>query len=478
MHRLLPSLLVLASLIFSNCSNESKSDTPAGPPNVILVVVDDLGWRDVGFMGSTYYETPHLDSLSQRSLIFTNGYAGAANCAPSRACLLSGQNTPRHGIYTVASSARGNKKTRKLIPTPNTTTLADSVRTLAEVLQSNGYATCSIGKWHIGDDPTTQGFDINIGGTHAGHPKTYFSPYENPNLEDGPEGEYLTDRLSAEAAYFIRNHREDPFFLYLPYFTIHTPLQGKEGLVNKYEGKKMSGGQGRNPHYAAMIETMDSGIGYIMRTLRSLELEENTIIIFTSDNGGISYLSRQHPLRAGKGSYYEGGIRVPFFVSWPGQVAGGRVSDTPVTLLDLYPTVLDLLNIEKPAGKLLDGISLKEHILHEAAIPERPLYWHFPIYLQAYQVGGDESRDSLFRTRPGTVMRYGDWKLHEYFEDGGLELYNLAADLGETNDLSESNPGKTAELHRMMQEWRENTQSPVPTELNPDYDPAFRPAKR
>lgn len=445
---------------------------------MILVVVDDLGWRDVGFMGSTYYETPHLDSLSRNSLIFTNGYAGAANCAPSRACLLSGQNTPRHGIYTVSPSDRGHKKTRKIIPTPNTKTLADSVLTLAEVLQANGYATCSIGKWHIGEDPTTQGFDVNIGGTHAGHPKTYFSPYKNPKLEDGPEGEYLTDRLSAEAAYFIRNHREEPFFLYLPFFTIHTPLQGKEGLVHKYEGKKMSGGQGRNPHYAAMIETMDAGMGYIMRTLRSLELEDNTIIIFTSDNGGISYLSRQHPLRAGKGSYYEGGIRVPFFVSWPGQVEGGRVSDAPVTLLDLYPTVLDLLNIEKPEGKLLDGISLKEHILRKAPIPERPLYWHFPIYLQAYRAGQDESRDSLFRTRPGSAMRLGDWKLHEYFEDGGLELYNLADDLGETNNLSESNPEKTAELHRMMQEWRESTGSPVPTEPNPDYDPDFRPAKR
>ncbi|PHN02684.1 aryl-sulfate sulfohydrolase [Flavilitoribacter nigricans DSM 23189 = NBRC 102662] len=471
-------LLLFCLLIFSQCADPAETPATSGPPNIILVVVDDLGWRDVGFMGSTYYETPHLDSLSQRSLVFTNGYAGAANCAPSRACLLSGQNTPRHGIYTVSPSDRGNKKTRKLIPTPNTKTLADSVLTLAEVLQSNGYATCSIGKWHVGDDPTTQGFDINVGGTHAGHPKTYFSPYQNPNLKDGPEGEYLTERLSSEAVHFIRNHREEPFFLYLPYFTIHTPLQGKPGLVDKYEGKKMSGGQGRNPHYAAMIETMDSGIGFIMRTLKSLQLEENTIIIFTSDNGGISYLSRQSPLRAGKGSYYEGGIRVPFMVTWPGRVEGGRKSDAPVTLMDVYPTVLDLLDLEKPADKLLDGISLKDHILEGDAIAERPLYWHFPIYLQAYRKGEDQSRDSLFRTRPGTVMRLGNWKLHEYFEDGALELYNLEDDLGETNDLSATNPEKAAELHQMMQTWRESTQAPVPTELNPDYDADFRPQGR
>lgn len=473
MHRFIFGLILFCSLV--SCAESAADPTGDDPPNVILVVVDDLGWRDVGFMGSTYYETPNLDALSQTSLVFTNAYAGASNCAPSRACLLSGQNTPRHGIYTVSPSDRGHKKTRKIVPTPNTKTLPDSVLTLANVLQSNGYATCSIGKWHVGEDPTTQGFDINIGGTHAGHPKTYFSPYQNPKLKDGPEGEYLTERLSGEAVHFIRNHQEEPFFLYLPYFTIHTPLQGKPGLVNKYEGKKMSGGQGRHPHYASMIETMDSGIGYIMRTLKSLGLEENTIIIFTSDNGGISYLSRQHPLRAGKGSYYEGGIRVPFLVHWPDQIKNGRVSETPITLLDVYPTVLDLLGLPKPADKLLDGLSLKNHILEEEAVAERPLYWHFPIYLQAYRKGEDESRDSLFRTRPGTVMRMGNWKLHEYFEDGALELYNLADDLGETNDLSQSNPEKTAELHQMMQSWRESTGAPVPTELNPDYDPGFRP---
>lgn len=479
MHRFIFGLLLLFFCLLTNCTDRTEdTGTTDSRPNVILIVVDDLGWRDVGFMGSTYYETPNLDALSQNSLVFTNAYAGAANCAPSRACLLSGQNTPRHGVYTVSPSARGHKKTRKIIPTLNTKTLADSILTIAEVLQSNGYATCSIGKWHVGDDPTTQGFDVNIGGTHAGHPKTYFSPYQNPNLKDGPEGEYLTERLSSEAVHFIRNHQEEPFFLYLPYFTIHTPLQGKPGLVNKYEGKKMSGGQGRNPHYAAMIETMDSGIGFIKRTLERLDLDDNTLIIFTSDNGGISYLSRQHPLRAGKGSYYEGGIRVPFLVNWPDQIKEGRVSDTPITLLDVYPTMLDLLGLPKSGDKRLDGMSLKAHILDQERVAERPLYWHFPIYLQAYRKGEDESRDSLFRTRPGTVMRMGDWKLHEYFEDGALELYNLADDLGETNDLSQSNSDKTAELHKMMQSWRQSTEAPVPTTLNPDYDPDFRPKGR
>lgn len=464
-------------LLFSACT-DNPDTASADKPNVILIVVDDLGWRDVGFMGSTYYETPNLDALSEQSIVFRHGYAGAANCAPSRACLLSGQNTPRHGVYTVSPSTRGHTKTRKIIPVPNTKFLDDSMLTLPEVFKAEGYVTTAIGKWHIGEDPTSQGIDINVGGNHAGHPKSYFSPYNNPNLEDGPEGEYLTDRLSAEAVHFIRNHQDTSFFLYLPYYSVHTPLQGKPERVNKYIGKKMSGGQGTNPNYAAMVETMDDGVGYIMRTLKSLELDENTIVIFTSDNGGISYISRQSPLRAGKGSYYEGGIRVPFMVSWPGHIPEGRVSDEPISQMDIYPTLIDLLELERPKGKLLDGISLKNHLMNSEALPERPLFWHFPIYLQAYRAGQDESRDSLFRTRPGSAMRLGDWKLHEYFEDGAFELYNLVNDPGESQDLSVELPDKLAELRGMMQQWRDTTNAAMPSGPNPEYVAGFRPKKK
>lgn len=464
-------LLAIGQCLAFTCTRSGEDPLP----NIVLIVVDDLGWKDVGFMGSKYYETPNLDALSRESFVFRQAYAGAANCAPSRACLLSGQNTPRHGIYTVASSERGNKKTRKLIPTPNIETLADSVVTLAEVLQAGGYTTCSIGKWHIGDDPRTQGFDINVAGTHGGHPRTYFSPYQNKALPDGPDGEYLTDRLATEAVNFIHEHQQAPFFLYMPFFSIHTPLQGKPELVEKYQNKPPLDGQGNNPNYSAMVETMDAAIGRVLHTLDSLGLAENTIFLMTSDNGGISYLSRQTPLRAGKGSYYEGGIRVPLLLRWPGHIPAGKVSEAPVTQMDIFPTLMELLGQQLPKDKLLDGMSLKDHLVNGKAVAERPLYWHFPIYLEAYRKGEDESRDSLFRTRPGTAMRLGDWKLHEYFEDGAWELYNLANDPGELKDLSTTETAKLAEMQTMMRTWRESVQAPVPTALNPGYDPDFRP---
>lgn len=471
MYLLLLPLLFLAA----KCTEEKAPDRP----NIVLINVDDLGWKDVGFNGSRYYETPNLDRLAKESVRFTNAYAGAANCAPSRACMMSGQNTPRHGIYTVGSSERGNAKTRRIIPTPNTLELADEQLTLAEALKTHGYTSCSVGKWHLGDDPRTQGFDENVAGTKAGHPKTYFSPYKNPNLSDGPEGEYLTDRITTEAIDFITTNKEKPFFLYLPFFTIHTPLQGKEDLVEKYKKKEKLDGQGRNPNYAAMVETMDASVGRILAILDELKLD-NTILVFTSDNGGISFQSRQHPLRAGKGSYYEGGIRVPLLIRWKNKIKPAWTTDTPVTNLDFFPTLLDLIGVEKPADKLLDGQSLANVLLKQEQLEERPLFWHFPVYLQAYRVGGDESQDSLFRTRPGSVVRLGDWKLHQYFEDGQLELYNLKDDIGEKNNLASTQADKTTELLQLLEEWRTNTSAPVPTAPNPDYVEGFvpKPKKR
>ncbi len=466
-------LLLPVLFLAAKCTEENAADLP----NIVLINVDDLGWKDVGFNGSRYYETPNLDRLAKESVRFTNAYAGAANCAPSRACMMSGQNTPRHGIYTVGSSERGNAKTRRIIPTLNTLELPTEQLTLAEALKTHGYTSCSIGKWHLGDDPRTQGFDENVAGTKAGHPKSYFSPYKNPNLPDGPDGEYLTDRITTEAIDFIETNKEKPFFLYLPFFTIHTPLQGKEALVEKYKKKEKLDGQGRNPNYAAMVETMDASVGRILTTLDELKLD-NTILIFTSDNGGISFQSRQHPLRAGKGSYYEGGIRVPLLVRWKTKIKKAWTTEMPVTNMDFFPTLLDLIGIEKPADKLLDGHSLANVLLKQEVMEERPLFWHFPIYLQAYRVGGDESRDSLFRTRPGSVVRLGDWKLHQYFEDGALELYNLKEDVGEKNNLASANPDKVAELLDVLDEWRTSTNAPVPTVANPDYVEDFVPKPR
>lgn len=471
-------LIISSTGLLVACSNStqlSQNSSNANKPNVLYIHVDDLGYKDLGFMGSEYYETPHIDALAKSGMIFTQGYASAANCAPSRACLMSGQNTPRHGIYTVSNSERGNTKTRRIIPTPNTLFLTDEQFTLAELFKRAGYATGTFGKWHVTKDPLQDGFDVNIGGTHAGSPGKdgYFAPYnDRPGLAHAPEGEHLTDRLTSEAISFLEQNKEKPFFLYLPYYAVHTPLMGKAELIEKYKRKGMQTGQG-NPVYAAMVETLDTNIGKLMEKLDKLGLRENTLIVFTSDNGGIRAISTQHPLRAGKGSYYEGGIRVPYIFSWKGKIKGGTSSSTPITNMDIFPTCMQMLNM-KLENKVLDGNSLLP-VLHGGSIPDRTFFWHFPIYLQAYSREKDDGRDSLFRTRPGSVILDGKWKLHQYFEDGGIELYNLAEDIGERNNVAELNPTKAAELLEKLNTWRTEMNAPVPREKNPDFDPDFVP---
>jgi arylsulfatase A-like enzyme len=440
-------------------------------PNIIYINIDDMGWKDVTYMGSRFYETPNIDKLASEGIIFTNAYAPAANCAPSRACCMSGQYGPRHGIYTVTSSERGDAKTRKLIPTKNETILPDDNVTIAEALKAGGYTSITLGKWHLGPDPRTQGFDENVGGNTAGHPPSYFSPYKNKSLPDGPKGEHLPYRLTDEALDFIERNASKPFFMYFPFYSIHGPIQTTQELANKYEAK---GGDDLhdNAKYAGMIESVDTNIGRLIAKLNELNLTDNTFILFTSDNGGVNGVTSQEPLRAGKGSYYEGGIRVPMFVKWPSKIKPGSKSDTPVSGIDFYPTLLEVTGTSKPKGKLLDGISIVPVITGKGDLPERPLYWHFPIYLQKY-IGNDSTRDPIFRTRPGSVIRLGNWKLHEYFEDGGIELYNLKDDISENHELSEKYPQKAKELLDMLKAWRKKTGAPVPTELNPKYDEAY-----
>lgn len=446
-------------------------------PNFLFILIDDLGWKDLGCMGSDYYETPNIDKFSKEGVLFTNAYAPAANCAPSRACIISGQNTPRHGIYTVANSDRGDARCRRLVPQPNNVTLPDENITFAEALKTKGYRTASIGKWHVGEDPCTQGIDVNIGGSHAGHPKSYISPYRNKNLPDGPKGEYLTDRLTREAMNFMESSKDQPFCLYLPYYTVHTPLQGKKELIEKYKRKGGKPGQD-NASYAAMVECADANIGLLLKKLDQLGLRENTFVVLFSDNGGLAGISSQQPLRAGKGSYYEGGIREPLIIRWPKKIKGGWVSDEPVSGLDFYPTFLDVANMEKPASKVLDGESLLPLLTHKKHLKREALYWHFPIYLQGVNPLRDQARDPLFRTRPGSVIRMGDWKLHEYFEDGTLELYNLKKDEGETNNVAKTYPGKTKKLLKKLRSWRNNIKAPVPSELNPKFDSEFEKKAR
>ncbi len=459
------SCLSLPALSLNYCGSRQK-------PNIILILIDDLGWKDLGYMGSRYYETPHSDRLASEGMIFTDAYANAPNCAPSRACLLTGLYPPRHGIYTVGSSKRGKSEDRKLIPIENTTTLDPSFVTIGEVLQENGYKTASMGKWHMGEGDTTgpegQGFDVNIGGTRGGHPPAgYFPPYKLPGLENAQEGEYLTDRLTDEALSFIEDNHDRPFFLYLPHYAVHTPIQSKEGMTEKYRQKTGSNGQ-NNPEYAGMIESTDEGIGKIAGKLKELGIDENTVIIFTSDNGGVKGITSAEPLRGGKGMLYEGGIRVPLFIRWPGKIEPGSRCETPVIGLDLFDTIADLAGLAPSLHAHTDGLSLEPVLSQSGSRSERALYWHFPAYLQAYR-NTEGSRDPKFRTRPCGVIRKGHWKLIEYFEDGALELYNLDEDPGETTNLAETHPEKRDELFEMMKLWRKETNAPVPTALNPEY---------
>ena len=442
-------------------------------PNFVLILTDDLGWNNVGFMGSRFYETPNLDRLAKDSVVFTNAYANAPNCAPTRASLLTGQYTPRHGTYTVGNSARGPSRLRKLIPIPNRTVLPSWEVTIAKALKPAGYVSASIGKWHLGRDPesgpVSQGFDLNVGGYEKGHPVSYFSPYRNPFLKDGPKGEYLTDRLTTEAISFIRKNRDRPFFLYFPTYAVHTPLQAQDDVVAKYGKKPRFDGQ-VNPVHGAMVEIVDRNVGRLMAALDELGLAEKTVVFFFSDNGGVKGITSMYPLRGGKGMLYEGGIRVPAFVRWPGVTDGGRQCDEPILGMDLCPTILEMAGVRPPERHTIDGVSLVPLLRGKERLGREAIFWHFPAYLQAaHDMNG--ARDPLFRTRPCSVVRSGDWKLIEYFEDGSLELYNLSEVVGEKVNLAKKLQDKTRELHERLIAWRREIGAPLPTQLNPDYRP-------
>lgn len=462
--RLLAGLLVLCLLPYARLAQSAEA---ARRPNIVFILIDDLGWRDVGFMGSTFYETPNIDRLAAQSMVFTSAYTNGPNCAPTRASLMSGQYSPRHGVYTVGSSKRGKSRFRKLVPTPNKTVLDDSIVTLAESLKAAGYATASIGKWHLGPDPRDQGFDLNVGGNRRGSPGRggYFSPYRNPDLKDGPEGEYLTDRLTDEALRFIEQNRARPFFLYLPHYGVHSPIQAKPELTAKYRDKPASGGQD-NAKYAAMIESVDQSVGRLLKKLDELQLADNTLVVLTSDNGGVGGTTSMAPLRGAKGMLYEGGVRVPLIVRWPGHAKPGSRCDAPVISIDFYPTLLEIAAAPSP-DQPLDGESLIPLLNQTGKLQRDAIYWHFPAYLQAYQGGKGH-----WRTTPAGAMRQGDWKLIEFFEDGRLELYNLADDPGERRDLAEQMPERTQQMREQLQAWRAKLHAPVPTKKNPRYDPA------
>lgn len=435
------------------------------PWNFVFILIDDLGWTDLASYGSSFYETPNLDALAASGIRFTNAYATGPICSPTRASLMTGKYPATLKITDWIPGRRQWQWAKLLVPEFNQQLPLEEV-TLAEALKPAGYVSASIGKWHIGGEgyyPTEQGFDLNIAGTHRGYPPNYFSPYQIPTLEGGEEGEFLTERLTEEAERFMEDNRDRPFFLYLTHFTVHTPLQAKQDVIDKYETKADPEAAQRHPVYAAMVESMDESVGQILEQIEKLGIAEKTIVLFASDNGGLIYegsrkesVTSNVPLRAGKGHLYEGGIRVPMIVRWPGVTEPGTVVDVPVTSADFFPTILEMADLPESAG--VDGESLVPLLRQSGTLGRESIFWHYPHYSNQ---GGE----------PSGAIRRGDYKLIELYRDGKLELYNLRNDIGEENDLAEQLPNRAGQLHRSLKKWRVGVGAAMPKE-NPDYDPA------
>ena len=440
-------------------------------PNFVFIFIDDLGYHDVGYMGTKFYKTPHIDQLASEGMIFTQAYANAANCAPTRASLLTGQYSPRHGVFTVGKSDRGKSKDRRLIPVKNSKTVPLENLTIGEILKSTGYKTAAIGKWNIGNSPEAQGFDLSVSDLSLGFKRGHFNE----------QGEYLTDRLTDEAVKFIHDNSRGPFFLYLAHYAVHTPIEAKKEIIQKYQFTEKDSCH-NNPVYAAMIESVDASVGRVMQILEKLEIAKNTVVVFFSDNGGYGPVTCMDPLRGAKGMFYEGGIREPMIVKWPAKVKSGSACEIPVIGIDFYPTFLEMAGIPVPKDKILDGLSIMPLLAGEKSLNRDALFWHFPAYLQKYNGGMEDARDPLMRTRPVSVIRKGDWKLMLFYEEwmldgqwpaietnNAVELYNLAADPGERINLSTSETKTRDELLNQLLDWLAQIKAPVPDKANSEY---------
>lgn len=482
------TFLLLAFLLIGCTPTENRK------PNVVFILIDDMGWTDTAAFGSPFYETPHLDRLARESMRFTNGYAACPVCSPTRASILTGKY-PAKLRQTDWIPGRGNLNNQQLLQVEDLDYLALEHETLADILGEAGYATAHIGKWHLGagDEylPENRGFDVNIAGNQYGSPPSYFYPYRRTMgrdgdrvyqlsglVEEGAEGEYLTDRLGEEAHRYITGHKDEPFFLYFSQYAVHTPLQAPPELQEKYEARRTplpdsadfayeyAYGAKRpvrtvqnHPVYAGMVESMDASVGRILASLEENGIADNTIVIFFSDNGGLStsegWPTSNLPLRTGKGWLYEGGIRVPMLIKWPGVTDGQQVCDIPVSSVDFVPTILDMVGVEALMPANVDGESLTPLLAEQGAPAREALYWHYPHYSNQ---GG----------RPGGAIREGRYKLIENYEDGSLELYDLENDLGEKNNLASDMPDLAASLQAKLNTWRNQVQAQMPTP-NPDF---------
>jgi arylsulfatase A-like enzyme len=462
-------------------------------PNVLFILVDDMGARDLSNEGSTFYESPNIDRIAHEGVKFTRGYATCQVCSPSRASILTGKYPTNHGITTWIGDSAGeawNKRGRNdsHLPPEYERNLRASEITLAEAMRDAGYKTFFAGKWHLGSEgswPTDHGFNTNKGGWDVGGPRGgFFSPYINPNLESGPDGESLTLRLGQETADFIEAHKDQPFLAYLSFYTVHAPIQTTQALWKKYRDKaekmrlinekerflfdrRLNVRQVQDcPIYAGMIEQLDQAIGTVLNKLDELGLDDNTIVCFTSDNGGVSsgdaYATSNLPLRGGKGRQWEGGIREPFYIKAPRTTKGGSINTTPVNGIDWYPTLLELCGIDIPKKQKVDGVSLVP-LLEGKTIQDRLLYWHYPHY-------GNQGGE------PSSIIMEGDWKLIHYHEDERDELYHLGNDIGERNDLIAKEKIRGQQMREKLDAWLKQTNAKFPTP-DPKFDSAKREAR-
>ena len=428
---------------------------PARQPNIVLILLDDMGYRDVGFAGNRYISTPNIDKIAKSGAVFSQCYASAPNCAPTRACLLTGQYAPRHGVYTVVDDRYApGQPHMKVMSTKGNDELPARTRTVADLLKSNGYATALVGMWNLGrgrngstGSPTGRGFDVYKRPDDVSFGKDAYM--------DG-QGRYLSDALCDEALAWIDQHKSKPFFLYYAEHSVHEPFDPKPALVAKYKAKPPTGlDKGITPEYAATVEAVDASIGRIMAKLEASGLTKDTLVIFTSDNGGLPYVV--NPLRGSKGLLYEGGIRVPGAISWPGVIPAGKTYDEPVASMDIMPTILEAAGVPLPKDQPTDGLSLLKQLKTGASLNRNAIYWHFPCY-----IGKGE---------PMSLLRAGDYKLIQKFAGPTFELYNVRKDPGEEHDLAKAEPAKVEELKKLLVAWQKDTGAFLADKKNEAYDP-------
>lgn len=479
-------LLLIVIIVFSSCKEENKVvGKDDKKPNIVFILVDDLGLHDLSITGSEFYETPNVDRIAKEGLIFNQGYAASRVCSPSRASIMTGKFTARHGITDWIGAASGTdwrkyNRHDKLLPAEYVHGLPKNDVTIAEAMKAAGYKTFFAGKWHLGDEgsyPEDHGFEINKGGWEKGSPMGgYFSPWDNPKLPNKVKGENLTMRLGIETADFIEQHKNTPFFAFLSFYAVHGPIQTTKEKWGKYRDKAEArgiAGKGYkmervlpirqvqdNPIYAGLVESMDDAVGVVLNALKDAGLEDNTIVVFTSDNGGVAsgdaFSTSNLPLRGGKGYQWEGGIREPYFIKVPWLRNGGAQSNFPVIGTDFYPTLLDLANVDLLPDQHMDGISLRPILEGKEMNVERPLFWHYPHY-------GNQGGN------PSSIIREGDWKFIHYWEDGSEELYNLASDGGEQSNVIAENPEIAKNLGKKLMDWLEEVGANRPTK-DPEFD--------